>query len=621
MNTTRSAINRYRQILIASVLSSGSFLAVLPALADQNTPAAGTSIENQATAEFTDSADTSTNPTSIKIVSDIVKVTVAEVAGITIGSVNTTGTAYRGNKVFVDFKVYNSGNDPTKIFIPGKPSVAKLGTTDIPAANIGAIKVIGYTTVSAGATPTETFTAISTGNTVSATGSSTGDLTGLTVAPSGGSIAAPGGSIPAGAYITVRVEITVPDTATNGQVIKITLGNTGGTDANNQAYAAATPATDLYTQDHTATPLPSGEVDGVPINGEREASKSQSITVNQVSITGTVWNDKDNSAAATPFVSIKTGTETGTNAVFGTSVIPVYAVLVDMTVPASPIVLQSTTVDATTGVYTFTEVPPNTNVKVLLLPNTTTVTTGSAAPAAALKATLVSGWVGTSATELAFATATSDITAKDFGIRQKAQLVLAKRITKIQDATTNPNDTSKVLTTVITDTFNFNPTKNPGNPATYVGNWPTTPDYLVGLTDAGKVKPDDTIEYTIYFLNNQGSDAKNVKICDRIRGDQTYVPGSLYLKLGDSTEVSLPDSGNTYASTDAMPTGCNSDAATTITGSDNGGIAISPGIIPGVTAVSGGVTTPSGSYGYFRFKTKVATPPPAAAVSASASSL
>jgi uncharacterized repeat protein (TIGR01451 family) len=609
MNTHHPAvIRRYSQILLASLLFSASLIPLLPALADQNTPAAGTTIENQATAEFTDSADTSATPPSIKIVSDIVKVTVAEVAGITIGNAPTiTGLAYRGSKVYVDFKVYNSGNDPTKIFIPGKPSVAKLNGVDILAANIGAIKVIGYTTVAAGTTPTETYTAISTGNTVNSSGSSTGDLTGLTVAPSGGGpIVAPGGSIPAGAYITVRVEITVPTTATNGQVINITLGNTGGTDLNNQDYSAATPtANDLYTQDNTTTTF--GDIDGNPLNGIREASKSTTITVNQVSITGTVWNDRDNSASVSPY-QIQNGTEPGTNAVFGTSVIPVYAVLVDMTVPTSPIVLQSATVDAATGVYTFVEAPPNTNVKVLLLPNTTTVTNSSAAPAAAVKATLVPGWVGTSATELSFATTLAATTNQDFGIRQRAKLVLAKRITKIQNATINPNDTSKVLTTVIPDTFNFNPTKNPGNPASYVGNWPTVPDYLVGLTDAGKVKPDETIEYTIYFLNNQGGNAINVKFCDRIRGDQTYVPGSLYLKLGNGTEVNLADTGNTYTSTDALPGNCNSDAATTITGSDNGGIAISPAnipSIPGVTGVNTGVTTPSTSYGYFRFKTKV----------------
>jgi uncharacterized repeat protein (TIGR01451 family) len=609
MNTPHLAvIHRYRQILIASVLISGSFLPILPTLANQNTPAAGTTIENQATAEFTDSADTSTTPPSIKIVSDIVKVTIAEIAGITIGSApTTTGLAYRGSKVYVDFKVYNSGNDPTKIFIPGKPSVAKLNGVDIPPANIGAIKVIGYTTVAAGTTATETPTVISTGNIVDPSGSSTGDLTGLTVAPSGGgSIVAPGGSIPAGAYITVRVEITVPTTATNGQVINITLGNTGGTDLNNQDYSAATPtANDLYTQDNTTTTF--GDTDGNPLNGVREASKSTTITVNQVSITGTVWNDRDNSAATIPFVSINNGGETGTNAVFGTSVIPVYAVLVDMT-PTTPIVLQSTTVDATTGIYTFAEAPPNTNVKVLLLPNTTTVTNGSAAPAAAVKATLLPDWRATSDTELSFTTTLAATTDKDFGIRQKAKLVIAKRITKIQDATTNPNDGSKVLTTVIPDTFNFNPTKNPDNLASYVGNWPTTPDYLVGLTDAGKVKPGDTIEYTIYFLNNQGGNAGNVKFCDRIRGNQTYVADSLYVKLGNATTETHPtDATNTYGiagsttATVAAPTDCNSTAATTVTGVDNGGVWVAPGVISGAT----GVGAPTSSYGYFRFKTKV----------------
>jgi hypothetical protein len=45
--------------------------------------------------------------------------------------------------------------------------------------------------------------------------------------------------------------------------------------------------------------------------------------------------------------------------------------------------------------------------------------------------------------------------------------------------------------------------------------------FLRGDIDAGKVKPGDTIEYTIYFLNAGGNNARNIRICDRIIGRQT----------------------------------------------------------------------------------------------------
>jgi uncharacterized repeat protein (TIGR01451 family) len=601
MNTHRPVGKRYRQILLASVLSTGSLLAILPALADQNTATGGSTIENQATAEFTDSADTSASPGSIKIVSDIVKVTVLEVAGIAIGNTpSTTGIPSRGNTINVEFKVYNTGNDPTKIFIPAKPSVAKLNSVDLTAAQIGQLKVVKYTTVKADGTD-DTSTTISSGNTIDETsGTSTADLTGLT----GGTIAvAPGGSIPAGAYITVQVPITIPQTAVNGDKIKITLGNTGGTDTNNAAKSTTT--NDLYTVDNSGTA--NGDVDGSPNNGEREASKSYTIDVVGITISGTVWNDKDksgtpNATTGLPGTIFTTG-ESGTDAVFGTSNTAVKAVLIDITTTATPKVVAFTTVDHSTGAYSFTSVPPSKTYQVLLVPTGTTVTDGSTTvPAAALPA----DWVATAPITTAdIPAAASDIDKNDFGIRQKAKLVLAKRITKIIDTSVTPNTTTN-FNNLIKDTFNFDQATHSTYPANYVGNWPTTPDYLVGKTDGGNVKPGDEIEYTIYFLNNQGSDAKNIKICDRIRGGQTYVADSLYVKLGSATtETHISDSTNTFGvagATTTAPTDCNSSGTTiSTTVVDNGGVWIAPGNITGATAVG----APNTSYGYFKFRTKV----------------
>jgi GEVED domain len=204
-----------------------------------------------------------------------------------------------------------------------------------------------------------------------------------------------------------------------------------------------------------------------------------------------------------------------------------------------------------------------------------------------------------------------------------AKVILVKRITGIKPAGTttwlklNPND-GTALNTVVHTTAN--------DAATI--NWPA-PTYLVGAVNAGKIQPGDELEYKIYYLNaqTQGTSATSLKICDPIRGKQTYTAGSMQLLTGNaSTPISLTDlatdttidRANTYGV--AVPTGlpavtppsdCNT-SSTTATGADRGGVAIQltgtgatkqPDLsaIPGATAAG----TPSSSYGWFRFTTKV----------------
>jgi hypothetical protein len=840
MNTTHLVRNRYRQILIASVLSSTSLLALLPALADQNSPTPGTKIENQATAEFTDSADTTNTP--IQIVSDTVKVTVAEVAGISAAGSAIVNPAYRTNTVYFDFIVKNEGNDPTQLFIPAAPSVATLDGVDLPGTSIGQLQVIQYNDVN-------TTTPVTANNLVDpTTGSVTGGLSGI---PNGG-------SVPAGGYIKVRVPITLPFTAVTGKIIRVTLGNTAGqTGTSNIPYvvgANGTGGNDLYTKDNADGT--NSDTTGVPLNGDgplgdgninlhrQEATATQqttvvdpptitikgtawddangsgtstftsikdgtetfanvapainailvdkttnkvlattpvaangtytlstfgvqnnlyvmlststgsigiappaadlpttstptnwtnttpltylavpfnvaianiididfgldrlpetidanagnqlnppgtdryqvptltgsdaedttgtvttltkvkilsvpnpltkgtlyynnlAVTANQVingydptkltfdpldgpismsftyaaidaagkedptpatatmlfsatpiGISGTIWNDKDKSANNS-FVGIQTNGEVGTDTVFGTTTTPINAVLVNITTGK---VIGSQVVSST-GLYNFPSVPAQTDVKVIL-----SATAGSIGSSTLPLAGVTDKWVNTSPVDSGtFNTGLYPITGKDFGVIQKAKLVLLKRITKINGLTTNPND-NKVLTGVATtDTFNN------------VGHWPT--NYIVGDTDGGKVKPGDTIEYTIYFLNNQGADAKNVKICDPIRGSQTYNSGTLELKLGTSPAIPLTDTndsatggadrGMSYPAGNA-PTDCNALASSSadpgiavgITGTGNT-------IQPDKTGVPGatGVGAPDASYGLFRFTTTV----------------
>jgi hypothetical protein len=318
------------------------------------------------------------------------------------------------------------------------------------------------------------------------------------------------------------------------------------------------------------------------------ANITQVFNVTSISISGKVWHDSDNSAAGT-FVNIPTGTEVGTNAVFGTTTTPVNAILVDTT---TGLVIGAQVV-ASSGTYSFPSVSPNTNVKIILAP--TAGTFGTTPPTAAAP----TGWVATSPTDTGIFNTGYLPIVKDFGLRQKAKFVLVKRVTKVNGATTNANDGTS-LTGVTADTFNN------------VTHWPA--NYLVGSTNAGLVKPGDTIEYTIYFLNNQGADATNVKICDPIRGAQTYVANSIQLQLGSaSTPTALTDNADTidraniYAAGSA-PSDCNAGAvsisdpgvAIGITGSTTTNQPAQAGV-PGAT----GVGTPTAAYGLFRFSTKV----------------
>ena len=261
-------------IILLYLFLSGTLLQVLPTLAASPTP--GTVIDNQVTGSFTDSTDN----TEKQVESNIVKVTVAEVAGITITPANTPN-ATTGSAVNFDFTITNVGNDPTQFFIPDAPSAISGGTA-------GTLQIVAYDPDGSGPTAAVDLT----GNNVTVPngGGNTGTL--LSAIAS-----ANNGSIPAGGSIVVRVPVTV--TAAAGQTVSVTLGNTSGQPSNsNTPYilgANGTGSKDLYTVDNTDNI--SGESAGVPINGDatnhrQEASAIQTVTVsNSVSISGTLYRD------------------------------------------------------------------------------------------------------------------------------------------------------------------------------------------------------------------------------------------------------------------------------------------------------------------------------------------
>lgn len=198
-----------------------------------------------------------------------------------------------------------------------------------------------------------------------------------------------------------------------------------------------------------------------------------------------------------------------------------------------------------------------------------------------------------------------------------AKLLLVKRITRInnQDITTFVDGTSSVATTA--DNYVLPTYESDDNDA----NWPA--NYLRGLINAGKVKPGDELEYTIYFLSKGPSSATNVKFCDLVPANTTFIstafngmnpndgglPGAdkgIALAVGSNTptvylsNVADSDRARFYPVNDPQtPLYCGINT--------NGAVAVnitrSPDL-PTLPAATGS-GTPTKSYGFIRFRAQV----------------
>ncbi len=213
----------------------------VPSAIAEGTPA-GTEIRNQATGTFEDPNNPSQGP--IKIESNIVTVTVAEVAGVTVQpdgvtQANNNNQIEIGDLLFFQFKVTNVGNDPTQFRIPNTATVSGPGT---PSGNLQISTDGGITWTNV-----------------------TGDnfLTGL---------------VPAGGFVLVRVPVLVNNTANLGDEIAVQLGNTPNGGQNQPRIPGNSQANDLYTVDNPDGT--GGENSGPPVNGAREASATQRVAVN-----------------------------------------------------------------------------------------------------------------------------------------------------------------------------------------------------------------------------------------------------------------------------------------------------------------------------------------------------
>jgi uncharacterized repeat protein (TIGR01451 family) len=142
----------------------------------------------------------------------------------------------------------------------------------------------------------------------------------------------------------------------------------------------------------------------------------------------------------------------------------------------------------------------------------------------------------------------------------------------------------------------------------------TSSTFLLGGINGGSTKPNDVIEYTIYFLSNGYVDAKNTQICDRIPKNLTFVPNAFNSESAASgggtgdrgillsqngtfahTNIADGDQGQYYLPGEPLPASCGTAL------NDTGAVVVNLGNVPFAT----GQGTPNTSYGYVRFRAKV----------------
>ncbi len=269
-NSKYSAKKLLRALIGAGMAGTSLFQLALPVLA-QNETAAGTVITNRATATYEDDGGQNFNTNS-----NTVTITIAEVAGITVDAIRVDdtngGSVQTGDTLHFDFKVTNTGNDPTGFFLPGQDNINIVGANFVGTNPVTVIsQTIGGTTSAPNVS-------------VTANGNTTNDLAGVgkltdpdqpfdaTTNPATGSFA-PGDSL------VVRVAVTVQTDPTDETApIRVTYGNTGANDntagtQNQRDDTDGDNADEVRTTDNSGTN--NGDIDGGPVNGEREASAFQ----------------------------------------------------------------------------------------------------------------------------------------------------------------------------------------------------------------------------------------------------------------------------------------------------------------------------------------------------------
>jgi uncharacterized repeat protein (TIGR01451 family) len=163
----------------------------------------------------------------------------------------------------------------------------------------------------------------------------------------------------------------------------------------------------------------------------------------------------------------------------------------------------------------------------------------------------------------------------------------------------------------------------PPNVRPTTNKWPLTPNttnpFLIGAIDGGTIKPNDSIEYTIYFLSTGDIPAKKVLFCDRVPENVTFIPTAFNSLVAGANGLTGADRGiavnlsgtvNSYTNAGgddfARYFPPNIEPSTVFPNifcggtNTNGAVVVNLGNITNATAPS---TT--GSYGFVRFQGQV----------------
>jgi hypothetical protein len=249
---SRKSNIRKKQRFVSWRLAVGCFVLpfsflLLPALAQAQSTPAGTVIENEATGTYQDPNTGEIN----EVISNTVTISVAEVAGITVTAAGFTeadgnSKIEPGDLLYFNYTITNVGNDPTKFRIPNQATVTGSGTVS------GNLQI----SVDGG----QTWVDIAAGSTLAGFTFTADDVETGSFAPN--------------ESIRVRVPVTLNPEAIEGNEIAVQLGQTPN---NAQNVAQTAEPGDVYTVDNPDGVA--GETAGVPANGIREASATQTATV------------------------------------------------------------------------------------------------------------------------------------------------------------------------------------------------------------------------------------------------------------------------------------------------------------------------------------------------------
>lgn len=257
-----------------------------------------------------------------------------------------------------------------------------------------------------------------------------------------------------------------------------------------------------------------------------------------------------------------------------------------------------------------------------------TITLSITAPANASPGTTYARFRFSSETDLGPTGTATDGEVEDYQVAIASttdvpNVLLVKRITAVNGSTMNDGINLAAYDPDPTYPYDDNVIDPAATPPD-TDKWPvtvneTSSNFLLGTRDAGTTKPDDEIEYTIYFLSTGEKDAFDVQLCDRLPDFQTYVPDAFNFETpapnggaGANRGILVDFNGNRVSLTNdadgdfaqyyppgsTLPAACNGIPAQT---EDNGAVVVNLGVIPKATSAG----NPVDSFGFIRFRAKV----------------